>query len=131
MEAGLSLKTPELGTRYLTAIFDKLAADLLDHPFMMMRDAYYCLLPTSSTSETSATVTPPDGKKEANARPCVDYLSHLLSAVNNDGRPYTRKFGRDCTFQHLTIEDKSKQCLLDIVDSLTATASADLTRAVV
>ena len=43
LEAGLSLKTPALGAKYLTAIFDKLAADLSDHPSMVMRDAYFRL----------------------------------------------------------------------------------------
>ena len=149
LEAGLSLKTPELGAKYLTAIFDKLAADLSDHPSMVMRDAYFRLRvvkpPTLSTSEKTPVkkreatvaktekqipfaVTPSDSR---NSRPCVGHLGDLLGAVDKDGRPYACKFGKDCAFRHLTIEDKSKQRLLDIVGSLTATARADLMRAVV
>ena len=78
-----------------------------------------------------STVTPSDSKKEASTRPCVGHLGHLLGAVNKDGRPYTCSFGTDCAFRHLSIEDKSKQRLLDIVGTLTSTPRADLTRAVV
>ena len=40
LQAGLSLKTPELCASHLAAIFGKLATDLADHPWMVMREAY-------------------------------------------------------------------------------------------
>ena len=43
LQGGLSLKTPELCAAYLTAIFGKMAADLADHPLMVMREAYFRL----------------------------------------------------------------------------------------
>ena len=150
LQAGLSLKTPVLAALHLTALFDKLAADLSNHPLMVMRDAYFRLRirpsslftpeRTASKREVTAaraekpalsTVTPSDSKKEASSRPCVGHLGHLLGAVNKDGRPYTCKFGKDCAFRHVSVDDKSKQRLLDIVGSLTSTPRADLTRAVI
>ena len=63
-------------------------------------------------------------------RTCVGHLGHALGAVSKDGKPYTCKFGKDCAFKHVEVEGKSKQKLLDIAGSLTTTARADLTRAV-
>ena len=148
---GLSLKTPELCASYLTAIFGKTAADLANHSLMVMREAYFRLrivrpLVSFSVEKTptkkeaivckaekpvASTVTPLDDKKELSSRPCVGHLGRLLGAVNKDGRPYACKFGKDCTFRHISAEDKSKQRLLDIVGSLAAIPRADLTRAVV
>ena len=149
LQAGLSLKTPELGATFLTGLFDKLAVDLSDYPVMVMRDAYFRLRsrPTASSAPekalakkegsgakaerpAAAAVTPPADKKEPSSRPCVGNLGSLLGAVNKDGRPYSCKFGGDCAFDHMTLAGKSKQRLLDIVGSLTATPRADLTRAV-
>ena len=148
---GLSLKTPELCASYLTAIFGKTAADLANHSLMVMREVYFRLrvvrpLVSFSVEKTptkkeaivcktekpvASTVTPLDDKKELSSRPCVGHLGHLLGAVNKDGRPYACKFRKDCAFRHMSVEDKSKQRLLDIVGSLTAIPRADLTRAVV
>ena len=148
---GLSFKTPELCASYLTTLFNKLAEELSDHPMMVRRDAHFRLRPvrpmvafsvekTPARKEAvfsrveksaAAVVTPTNDKKELNSRPCVGHLGHLLGAVNKDGRPYKCKFGKDCAFRHVTIEDKSKQRLLDIVGSLTAIPRADLTRAVI
>ena len=69
-------------------------------------------------------------KREKSTKTCVGDLGESLGAVNKDGRPYACKFGDACTFVHMSIANKSKQRLLDIVGSLTATARADLTRAV-
>ena len=66
-------------------------------------------------------VAPLVDKKRMNDRPCVG---------NKDGRPHSCKFGDACTFQHVSVQDKSKQRLLDIVGPLTATARTVLTRAV-
>ena len=149
--ADFSLKTPELCALHLTSLFDKLAADLSDHPLMVMREAHFrirairpsilLLVERTPPKKEAATgkaekpvatfVTPSDDKKEGNSRPCVGHLGHLLGAVNKDGRPYSCQFGKDCAFRHLSVEDKSKQRLLDIVGSLTATPRADLTRALV
>ena len=150
LQAGLSFKTPELCSAYLTSLFGKLALDLSDHPLMVMRDAYFRLrirpAALNSSEKTPAkkeasgakaekpaasTVTPSNEKKRASTRVCVGYLGYLLDATNKDGRLYTCKFGDDCAFQHITTEDKSKQRLLDIVGSLTTTPRADLTRAIV
>lgn len=150
LQAGQSFKTPELCAAYLKTLFDKVAEELSNHPMMVMREAHFRLravrpLVSFSSEKTPAkkeaalarvekpaasVVTPSDDKKEVNVRPCVGHLGHLLGAVNKDGRPYTCKFGKDCAFRHLTIEDKSKQ-LLDIVGSLTAIPREDLARAVV
>ena len=67
-------------------------------------------------------------KKELSSRPCVSHLGHVLGAVNKNG---VCKFEKECAFRHLSVEDKSKQRLLDIVSSLTAIPRADLTRAIV
>ena len=75
-------------------------------------------------------MTPMDDKKELSSRPCVGHLGNLIGAVNKDGRPYACKFGKECAFRHLSVEDKSKQRLLDIVGSLTAIPRGDLTRAI-
>ena len=40
---GLSLRIPELCASYLTTIFGKMAADLANHPLMVMREAYFRL----------------------------------------------------------------------------------------
>ena len=151
LQGGLSLKTPELCAVYLTAIFGKMAADLADHPLMVMREAYFRLrviqpkvsfaaektpqkkegIVSKEEKPVASTVTPPVDKKELSARPCVGHLGNLLGAVNKDGRLYSCKFGKECAFRHLSVEDKSKQRLLDIVGSLTAIPRADLTRAIV
>ena len=78
----------------------------------------------------ASAVTPADVKKENHSRICVGYLKQLLEAVDKDGRPYKCKFEKDCAFRHVTIEDKSRQRLLDIVGSFTTIPRADLTRAV-
>ena len=149
--ADLSLKTPELCALHLTALFDKLAADLSDYPLMVMREAHFRIrvvhFPAPSSVErtplkkeaavakaeksVAPSVTPLDDRKVGNSRPCVGFLGGLLGAVNKDGRLYSCKFGDGCSFAHMSIEDKSKQRLLDVVGSLTATPRADLTRAVV
>lgn len=150
LPAELSLRTPELCASYLSYLFDKLATDLSDHPSMVMRDAYFRIravrlldLPIIKTPEkqkevaakpekaAAPSVTPSHDKKDAKARPCVGHLGHVLGAVTKDGRPYVCRFGTDCSFQHLSIEGKSKQQLLDVVGSLTSAPRADLTRAVV
>ena len=148
---GLSLRTPELCASYLTTIFGKMAADLANHPLMVMREAYFRLrvvrpLVSFSVEKTptkkeaivckaeksvASTVTPPDDKKAVSSRPCVGHLGRLLGAVNKDGRLYACKFGKDCAFRHMSVEDKSKQRLLDIVGSLTAIPRADFTKALV
>ena len=76
-------------------------------------------------------MTPPDDKKVVSSRPYVGNLGHLLGAVNKDGRLYAYKFGKDCAFRDMSVEDKSKQRLLDIVSSLTAIPRADFTRVLV
>ena len=53
-----------------------------------------------------------------------------MGAVNKDGRAYACKYGDNCEFKHVAIAGKSKERLLDIVGSLTATARGDLTKAV-
>ena len=150
LQAGLSFKTVELCSAFLTGLFDKLAVDLSNHPFMVMRDAYFRLRIRPATiswmdktpakkeatgvkaeGPAATTITPSKDKKEANSRICVGHLGQLLGAVNKDGRTYACKFGNDCTYRHITVEDKSKQRLLDIVGALTAVPRADLTKAVI
>ena len=151
LQADLSLKTPELCAAHLTSLFAKLAADLSDHPLMVMREAHFriranCILDKPSVAKSPAkkeavisrqdkppvaSVSPAEDKKEAKSRPCVGHLGHVLDAVTKDGRPYVCRFGKDCSFRHLSIDGKSKQSLLDIVGSLTAVPRADLMRAVV
>ena len=149
LPAELSLRTPELCASHLSHLFDKLATDLSDHPLMVMRDAYFRIRATRlldspaiktpvkqkeavGKAEKSAapSVTPTYDKKDAKARPCVGHLGNVLGAVTKDGRPYVCRFGTDCSFQHVQIDGKSKQQLLDIVGSLTSAPRADLTRAV-
>ena len=151
VQDSVSFKSPELCAAYLTSLFDRLAEDLSDHPMMVRRDAHFRLRsvrPTvsflsektpakkevvSGKEEKSAAsaVTPADVKKENHSRICTGHLGQLLEAVDKDGRPYKCKFGKDCAFRHVTIEDKSRQRLLDIVASFTAIPRADLRRAVV
>ena len=123
---------------------------LANHSWMVMREAYFRLrvarpLVSFSAEKTPckkeavvsrterqavAAVTPTDDKKELSSRPCVGHLGNVLGAVNKDGRLYACKFGKECAFRHLSVEDKSKQRLLDIVGSLTALPRGDLTRAI-
>ena len=151
LPADLSLKTPGRCAVHLTSLFEKLGADLSDHPLMVKREAYFRvrmvrLLDAPTMARTPAKkdaglarvdkphvafVTPASQKDVVSERPCVGHLGSGLRAVTKDGRPYTCKFGKDCSFKHIDIEGKSKQKLLDIVGSLTAVARADLTRAVV
>ena len=113
---------------------------------MVRRDAHYRLRPVRPTvtfsvektpvrkeavfgrveKSAASVVTPTDDKKELNFRPCIGHLGHLLGAVDKDGRPYKWKFGKDCALRHVTIEEKSKQRLLDIVGSLTDRKSTRL-----
>ena len=74
-------------------------------------------------------MTPGDGNKDVSSRPCVGHLGNVLGAVNKDGRAYACKYGDNCAFRHVAIAGKSRQRLLDIVGSLTATARGDLTKA--
>ena len=150
VQDGVSFKSPELCAAYLTSLFNKLAEDLSDHPMMVRRDAHFRLRsvrPTVSFSSektlakkevvsgkveksAASAVTPTDVKKENHSRICIGHLGQLLEAVDKDGRPYKCKFEKDCAFRHVTIEDKSRQRLLDIVGSFTTIPRADLTRAV-
>jgi hypothetical protein len=145
---GFSVEGPELCSKFMTNSFDKLAADLASHASMVRQDAFFRLrlarmTDTSSVSKAEQpnqkvekqTVKFAETKMDDKVGPvatkvCSGHIGKQLGAVRKDGRPYACGYGKDCTFSHVTIANKTDQRLTEIVASMPSPIQQDLLKAI-
>ena len=145
---GFSVEGPELCAKFMTNSFDKLASDLSSHASMVRQDAFFRLRMARMTDTSSAsraeqpsqkaekqTVKFADTKTNEKVGPvatkvCSGHLGKQLGAVRKDGRLYACGYGKDCTFSHVTIENKTDQRLTEIVASMPSPIKQDLLKAI-
>ena len=145
---GFSVEGPELCAQFMTNSFDKLASDLSSHASMVRQDAFFRLRMARMTDTSSAsraeqpsqkaekqTVKFADTKTDGKVGPvatkvCSGHLGKQLGAVRKDGRLYACGYGKDCTFSHVTIENKTDQRLTEIVASMPSPIKQDLLKAI-
>ena len=61
---------------------------------------------------------------------CSGHIGKQLGAVRKDGRPYACGYGKDCTFSHVTIANKTDQRLTEIVASMPSPIQQDLLKSI-
>ena len=139
-----SLNSPDLCSRFFTETFDNLCENLSDHQAMAKQEAYFRLrlarrLEMTGESRSpgsnkelkkvivrSSAVSPEENREQS--KPCAGYVGHQLGAVKKDGRPYKCRFGKDCSFQHLSVQGKSKRKLEDLAAMMPHSAQQDFRR---
>ena len=67
---------------------------------------------------------------DRSSKSCAGHLGGQLGATRRDGRAYECKFGKDCTFSHVSIAGKTSEKLLDIAAGLPSSALADIKKAI-
>jgi hypothetical protein len=145
-----SLANPQKCADFFTASFDKVTEFLSDHPLMVKQEAHFRLQSArrseaavadraeSVRSDTAKTKkqsvkfaeVSPETKKSLPQRTCSAYLGSQLGAIRKDGRPYSCNFGKDCSYVHVSVAEKSKDRLNDMVSVMAAKVKADLTKAI-
>ena len=146
--SGYSVEGPELCSKFMTKSFEKLAVDLSNHASMVRQDALFRLRlarmkdvsvvskeeqPSKKTEKQTVKFaeTKMEGKvKSVATKVCSGHLGKQLNAVKKDGRSYACGYGKDCTFSHVTVADKTDQKLTEIVASMPSPIKQDLMKAI-
>ena len=143
---GLNVEGPENCATFFTESFEKLADDLADHQVMEKMKAYYKLnvsrksyvgggairaeAPAPKLERAVKFIEPKSEKDSAATKVCSGHLGKQLNAVRKDGKPYACGFGKDCTFIHMSVADKSKQQLNEIAAAMPSPMKQDLQKAI-
>ena len=144
--SAISVSTPGECAIYLTHLFDDLRTDLSNHSTRTEEEEYFSLRVARENAstvsgqkiDTAAKITP--GKspkagsesdvKKAPTKLCLGDLGGQLGAVKFNGRPYACGYGKECTFQHVPIEGKTKKRLMELAESLPGNAQKNIVRAI-
>ena len=147
---GFSVANPELCAQLLITSFDKLAEDLADHHTMSKQDAYFRVQQSrkNDTLAAAARAEPlvpkvvrpvikfaDSVKEETTSEPgpskvCSGHFGKQISAVRKDGRPYSCKFIKGCTFVHISIVGMSEGAMIEVASQMPSPIKRDFLSAI-